>query len=68
MEVYALLDLLQDENKKVFKVWAFACADLLERVVHFMNILDPNHPFEMGDKDLISAVAAEVTRLRALSA
>jgi len=60
--VRALLDLMRENEEEVQK-WAAACQELLARASQQLTILDP----EVGEKELIKAVAAEVARLRALS-
>ena len=58
----ALLDLMRENEARVQNVSAI-CAQILERASHHLTILDP----EVGEEELIQAVAAEVARLRALS-
>ena len=58
----ALLNLMRENEEKVHKS-AAACQELLEHASLFLTILDP----EVGEEELIKAVAAEVARLRALS-
>jgi len=60
-EVRALLDLMR-ENEDVVQVLAAACQELLEHVSLSLNILDP----EVGEEELIKAVAAEAAEVRAL--
>ena len=57
-----MLDLMR-ENEAILQNVAFSGADLLEYVRSHLNILDP----EVGEEELIQAVAAEVAKLRALS-
>ena len=59
----ALLELMRENEVSVQK-WAAACQELLEHAsLLLLNIFDP----EVGEEELIKAVAAEVARLRALS-
>ena len=58
----ALLDLMRENEASVHK-WAAACQEVLEHASLLLYILDP----EVGEEELIKAVAAEVARLRALS-
>jgi len=60
--VRALLDLIRENEARVQKM-AAACAEYLEYACFHLTILDP----EVGEEELIKAVAAEVARLRALS-
>ena len=55
----ALLDLMREEEARVQEVPAI-CAQMLEHASHHLTILDP----EVGEEELIEAVAAEVARLR----
>jgi hypothetical protein len=59
--VRALLDLMR-ENEARLQMLAAACKGLLEKASLFLNILDP----EVGEEELIQAVAAEAAKLRAL--
>ena len=61
-EVRALLDLMR-ANESALKIVAEACHELLERASFHLKVLDP----EVGEEELIQAVAAELARLRALS-
>ena len=61
-EVRALLDLMR-ENEAAVQKCAVACQNMLEDASRKLKILDP----EVGEEELIKAVAAEVARLRALS-
>jgi len=61
-EVRALLDLMREDETRVQEK-AAACQELLERASLNLTILDP----EVGEEELIQAVAAEVAKLRALS-
>ena len=58
----ALLDLLRENEARVQKVPAI-CASVLEDASEDLAILDP----EVGEEELIKAVAAALARLRALS-
>ena len=58
----ALLDLMR-ENEANVQVWAAACKELLQQALRHLEILDP----EVGEEELIKAVAAEVAKLRAHS-
>jgi len=60
--VRALLDLMR-ENEEEMQIVAAGCAQTLEHASRNLNILDP----EVGEEELIKAVAAELARLRALS-
>jgi hypothetical protein len=51
------------ENEAVVQVCATVCRELLLHASEILHILDP----EVGEEELIKAVAAEVARLRALS-
>ena len=51
------------ENEARVQEWAAACQEMLLHASLFLNILDP----EVGEEELIEAVAAEVAKLRALS-
>jgi hypothetical protein len=57
--VCALLDLLR-ENGPTVQESAFACADVLGRASEHLTILDP----EVGEEELIQAVAAALANLR----
>ena len=61
-EVHDLLDLMRENEAKVQKL-AAACQEVLEHASRNLKVLDP----EVGEEELIKAVAAEVARLRALS-
>ena len=61
-EVRALLDLMR-KNEAAVQKSASMCATELELASGHLKILDP----EVGEQELIKAVAAEVARLRALS-
>ena len=61
-EVRALLDLMRENEARVQKS-ASMCAKVLELASEHLKILDP----EVGEEELIKAVAAEVAKLRALS-
>ena len=61
-EVRALLDLIR-ENEAAVQKSASVCAKVLALASGHLKILDP----EVGEQELIKAVAAEVARLRALS-
>ena len=58
----ALLDLMRENEEEVQK-WAAACQELLKRASQQLTILHP----EVGEEELIKAVAAEVAKLLALS-
>ena len=58
----ALLDLMR-ENESRLQKWAALCAQTLESASEHLTILDP----EVGEEELIQAVAAALARLRALS-
>ena len=58
----ALLDLMR-ENETLLQNVAAICAQILEHARSHLTILDP----DVGDEELIKAVAAEVARLDALS-
>ena len=58
----ALLDLMR-ENETRLQGMASACAAMLKHASSFLDILDP----EVGEEELIQAVAAELAKLRALS-
>ena len=58
----ALLDLMR-ENETSLQKWAAPFAGVLEHASVSLNILDP----EVGEEELIKAVAAALARLRALS-
>ena len=57
----ALLDLMRENEARVQK-WAAGCQEVLANAILSLNILDP----EVGEQELIKAVAAEQARLRAL--
>ena len=61
-EVRALLDLIR-ENEAAVQKSASMCATELEYASEHLRILDPR----VGEAELIKAVSAEATRLRALS-
>ena len=61
-EVRALLDQMR-ENEAAVQRSASMCATELELANEHLMVLDP----EVGEQDLIKAVAAEVARLHALS-
>ena len=58
----ALLDLMRENEASVQKLAAL-CAAVLEQASEYLQILDP----EVGQEELIQAVAAALARLRALS-
>jgi hypothetical protein len=58
----ALLEMLRENEARV-QIWAAACQELLEVASKQLTILDP----EVGEEELIEAVAAALARLRALS-
>jgi len=60
--VRALLDLMRENEARVHTL-AASCQELLERASQHLTILDP----EVGEEELIKAVAAELAKLRALS-
>ena len=60
--MHALLDLMREKEEEVQNVAAM-CAEMLEYASEVLTILDP----EVGEEELIKAVAAEVARLDALS-
>jgi len=60
--VRALLDLLRENEAAVQNVPA-NCAAVLQHASEDLTILDP----EVGEEELIQAVAAALARLRALS-
>ena len=55
----ALLDQMRENEAEVQK-FAIACEGVLESASQHLTILDP----EVGEEELIKAVAAEVARLR----
>jgi len=57
--VRALLDLMR-ENEAAVQKWAARCAAVLEIARHHLTILDP----EVGEEELIQAVAAALANLR----
>jgi len=57
--VQAFLDLMR-ENETSVKKWAAACASVLEHASHTLTVLDP----EVGEEELIQAVAAALAKLR----
>ena len=61
-EVRALLDLMR-ENKARLQNVADLCAYTLRRARQNLKSLDP----EVGEEELIKAVAAELARMRSLS-
>ena len=61
-EVHALLDLMRENEARVYKA-ASSCTKVLEQASEHLKILDP----EVGEQELIKAVAAEMAKLRALS-
>jgi len=61
-EVRALLDLMREKETRLQEM-ASPCAAMLEHASSYLDILDP----EVGEEELIQAVAAEVAKLRALS-
>jgi len=61
-EVRALLNLMRENGARLQNV-ADVCANNLQFASQHLTILD----LEVGEKELIKAVAAEVARLRALS-
>jgi len=60
--VRVLLDLMRENEARVQK-WAAPCAEVLELASQQLTILD----LEVGEEELIQAVAAEAARLLALS-
>ena len=60
-EVRALLDRMR-ENEAAVREMAASSAEQLEYACMHLNILDP----EVGEEELIEAVAAALARLRAL--
>ena len=60
-EVRALLDLMRENETSVQQMPA-ACAQMLQHASQHLTILDP----EVGEEELVKAVAAELARLRAL--
>ena len=60
-EVRALLDLMR-ENEAGVQKFAAACARILAHASQILTILDP----EVGEEELIQAVAAALARLSAL--
>ena len=60
-EVRALLDLMRENQASVQGV-AATCAIWLEQARQLLTVLDP----EVGEEELIQAVAAELARLRAM--
>jgi hypothetical protein len=60
--VRALLNLMRENEASVQKL-AAGCQQVLTHASSSLNILDP----EIGEEELIQAVAAELARLRALS-
>ena len=58
----ALIDLMRENEASVQK-WAAGCAAALKRASLQLTILDP----EVGEEELIKAVAAKVEKLRELS-
>jgi hypothetical protein len=61
-EVRALLDLMRENETRV-QEWAAQCAAVLKSASQHLTILDP----EVGEEELIQAVAAGVAKLPALS-
>jgi hypothetical protein len=61
-EVRALLDRMR-ENVEEVQIWAASYRELIEHASRNLRILDP----EVGEEELIEAVAATLARLRALS-
>jgi hypothetical protein len=61
-EVRALLDLMRENETRLQNVTAI-CAQILEHARSNLTILDP----DVGDEELIKAVATELTRLDAFS-
>jgi hypothetical protein len=57
--VRALLDLMREKEARV-QGMASRCAELLEHASQQLTILDP----EVGEEELIKAVAAELANLR----
>ena len=57
-----MLDLMR-ENEEELQVFAAPFQELLELANQHLTILDP----EVGEEELIKAVAAELARLRAIS-
>ena len=57
-----MLDLMR-ENEDGVQILPRACLEVLGDAHHLLKILD----YEVGEQELIKAVAAEVARLRALS-
>jgi hypothetical protein len=60
--VRALLDLVRENETRLQNVAAI-CAQILEHARSNLTILDP----DVGDEELIKAVATELTRLDAFS-
>ena len=58
-EVRALLDLMR-ENEASVRKWPDSCAAVLESASQHLTILDP----EVGEEELIQAVAAALANLR----
>ena len=58
----ALLDLMRKNEARLQNI-AASCAQILEVASEDLTILDP----EVGEEELIKAVAAELARLRAIS-
>ena len=63
IEVRALLDLMREDEAAVQNLMAAACKELLETASLHLDILEP----EVGEEELIKAVAVELEKLRALS-
>ena len=55
----ALLDLMRENEARV-QTWAAACAAVLSSASQHLTILDP----EVGEEELIQAVAAALANLR----
>ena len=60
-EVRALLDLIR-ENETGVQTMATGCAQILKNARHLLTILDP----EVGEEELIKAVAAQLAKLSVL--
>ena len=57
--MHALLHLMRENEARVQR-WAAQCANMLEFASKHLSTLDP----EVGEEELIKAVAAELAKLR----
>jgi hypothetical protein len=60
--VRALLNLMRENEARV-QMFAAGCAVVLEQARDYLTVLDP----EVGEEELIKAVAATLARLQAFS-